>query len=251
MTHHQQTGVIARRGFLGRDAAALAVAAGVNVAATTRPAPAAIGPAEDPQIVEMGRRLNERLCPPVPDEIKRPDNWDDRRMFAGCAEEETDIEGKRLPLRLEGCGDGFKRCPPPRWLIRADRLEEAIEDGQIHAPARSKLGRHLRKVVIPAARKYEAERAAAIEASDLAASGTAAYWAGHELEKLAYEAAEAEPTTMDGVVIIAQALGAYAVAEAAHYMHVYKGRSAQIVGESLARSLLRVTGEMQPSRILL
>ncbi|WP_441255760.1 hypothetical protein [Tardiphaga sp. 285_C5_N1_2] len=269
----QQKGGIGRRGFLGRAAAALAVGAGANVAAiaTTRPTPAVAAPSEDHKVVDIGRRLNsaimtyrqahdryisaraeaQRLCPAVPEEIVRPNNWQDRRMFAGCAEEETDVEGKRLPLKLEDCDDGLKRSPPPRWLIRADKLEEAINDGQIHAPLRSKLGRHLRKVVIPAARKYDAEREAAIEASGLAASSTAAYWAGHELEKLAYEAVEAQPKTLSGVVIIAQVLGGYAIAEHAPYMHGYPGRSAQIVGVSLARSLMRVTEETSVPRILL
>jgi hypothetical protein len=92
---------------------------------------------------------------------------------------------------------------------------------------------------IDTAENYEAAREVAIEQSGLR-DAMACHWeAAYEIERLAYEASELEPRTMAGALIQARVLTAYAEVEIA--VGHYRGRSGQLVGLALARSIARLS----------
>jgi hypothetical protein len=243
---------IGRRGFLGRTVAALAAATTANVAAlaTTRPAAAAI--TELPELIDAGQRLEAALAewraadaarlaaraiaestvPPVPDEIicKAAHFW------AGCAEEETDVEGKRLPVVLFTDEDGKTRGRTPRRIIQADALRQQVEDGRIYCDGRTRFGKTVKRIIAMAER-YEAERTAAIEKSGLPDAIVRAFLASQAIDKIAREVADMQPQTFAGTSIMARVLCAYVETEA------YSGNrqwGAMILGKPLAEAVARL-----------
>lgn len=227
---------IGRRGFLGRTVAALAAAGAANVTAiaATRPPPPVI--TERPELIDAGQRLDtleaewraaqalrveargvaESLVPPVPDEI----------IHYGPptlgVERQCDVEGR-------------PRHDKPS-IVDSIGLQTAIDDGRIYAPKRTKYGKKMRHL-IEVARKYETDRAAAIERTGLNDHLERVFRAATGLQETAREVAEIEPLTMAGVAIQARALCAYTAAEDDH-----DKRWAQLIlGLPLAQSIARLT----------
>ena len=114
-------------------------------------------------------------------------------------------------------------------------MERTIaENGPVWAPRRSKLGKRIRKL-IEIAKKYEAEREAAITQSGLREAIDELQWAATDLESLAWDIRGIKPSTMVGVMIQARALVAHGEAQR------FDGHCGLILGRDLASSLLRVT----------
>jgi len=243
---------IARRGFLGRTVAALAAATTANVAAiaTTRPAGAALS--ELPELIDAGQRLDvlraewmaadaarlaaraiaESTVPPVPEEIVCKGAF-----WAGCTEEETDVEGKSLPAILIKNEDGTARIHElPKWIVRSAALREQTTNGRIYCDGRTKFGKKVKRM-IAVAERYETERAAAIEKSGLTEATTRLNFAWVEIDRLAREVAEMQPRTIAGAAVMARALSAYVETES------YSGNGkwgAMILGQPLAEAVARL-----------
>lgn len=232
---------LVRRSFLGRAAAALAGGAAVNITALATIRPAAAVVTEHPGLMDAGQRLDalqsewrtadalrleakalaEKLCPPVPEELFADGVW-----FAGCTEYQQDAEGKVL-------------YHEPRILDSA-RIELAIERGNLIASKRTQFGKKVH-ALIKTAKKYEADRDAAIDQSGLLDCKERALRAAVALDELAREVAAIEAMTMAGVSVQARALCAYAEAEAECGG---RGWSAQIIGLQLAQSVARLQGDI-------
>lgn len=218
---------IGRRGFLGRTVAALAAAGTANVAAiaATRPAAAAI--AELPELVDAGRRLEalraewqaadaarlaaraiaESIVPGVPEEIVCNGTF-----WAGCTEEETDVEGKRLPTVLFTDEDGRTRGTVPRRIASSYGLRRAIDEGRLHCDGRTSFGKRVKRM-IATAEQFEADTVAALERSGLEAATRRAHFAAQAIDTLAREVADMQPQTIAGAAIMARALCAYVETE--------------------------------------
>ena len=228
--------LIARRGFLGRTVAALAAAGSANVGAVAATRPPAPVITERPELIDAGRRLDalhsewqaaqslrveartvaESLVPPLPDEL----------IHYGPPtlgiERQCDVEGR-------------PKYDEPS-IVDSIGLQTAIDDGRVYAPKRSKYGKHMRHL-IEVAKKYEAERSAAVERSGLNDQLERVYAAAIGLQEIAREVAEIEPLTMAGAAIQARALCAYSDAEEDH-----DKRWAQLIlGLPLAQSTARLT----------
>ncbi len=235
-----------RRRFLSRFAG---VAAGGSVlalttmqpgVATTAPAPAAAIPQEDPALIALGERIEpalveyraraerhrsaralaESLVPQVPPEMipEHSVTWLGYRNF------QCDVEGKTLYHE--------------KRIIEASLLEDAIEDGSLYAPKRTKAGKKVHSL-IKTAREYEAARETAIERSGVQDAAAERDNSAFELERIARAVVDIDPLTMAGVLIQARALSAYAEAEIGPFH--YRGKSGQIVGFALAQSLTRLS----------
>jgi hypothetical protein len=247
------TTTMSRRFFLARAATGTAVAAlpAAGTAIALAATPPASPPTEDPALLALGeqiypllktnraaverkraaRALAEKLCPPVPDELVV--TMQRHGMFIGCTERETDVEGKDVWPPPEP--DGIHRRPP-RQIIQSALVEKSFAD----TSPRSKLGKQIRKR-IETARKYEAERKAAIERSDIKAAKDGMYFAAADVEDLAWKVREVEPVTMIGVLIQARALVAHSEAEL--HAHTFgERRSGMVLGRELATAVLRIGG---------
>jgi hypothetical protein len=242
-----------RRSFLRRAVTALAAGAAVNATAivATRPAAAGALVQEDPAIVALGERIEpllvayrnaaedrvkarakaEASCPAVPEEIVC-----NGPFWAGCTNSECDVEGGEiLPPAVVG-EDKYARRP--RQILHSESTNAAIARGNLHCDRRTTFGKKLVRL-IDTAEKYEAERATAIERSGLDDAMERQYFAGIEVQTLAFEAFEIEPRTMAGVLVQSQALSACAETEVELGYH--RGRSAQLVGLALAQSIARLS----------
>jgi hypothetical protein len=244
-----------RRGFLGRAMTALAAggAATTAIIVAAKPAPVAMID-EDPAIIALGDRIGplldtyrkalarhrearavaEASCPVVPENIvcKGP-------LFAGCTERERDVEDKDVWPAEFIRPDGKTGVLPPRQIFNSKRAKAAIEQGNLHCDRRPSFGKRIVKM-IETAEQYETGREAAIEHAGLSTAKTKLYWAAREIERLAYEAAEIKPRTMAGILVQARALTGYAEAEAEIELDHYCGRAGQVVGDTLAQSVLRI-----------
>jgi hypothetical protein len=182
------------------------------------------------------RALAEKLCPAIPDDIvcKR----DDRLTFAGCTDREVDVEGKEIwPPNYVGA-DGKTYAHAPRQILKAELIEQAIARGNLYAAPRSKIGKHLRKL-IEIAKKYEAEREAAIEHSGIQIAIDDLLRAATSIDFLAYEVRKIEPVTMTGVLIQVRALAAHNEAE---LIVCGPGRAGAVLGPKLAAAVLCIGG---------
>jgi hypothetical protein len=242
-----------RRGFLRRAVTALAAGAAVNATAivATRPAPAATLPQEDPAIIALGERIEpllaayrnaaedrvkaranaEASCPAVPEDLVSKGV-----AFAGCTVSECDVEGREI-LHDVFSMDGTEYRRVPRQILNSGETKAAIARGNLYCDRRTKFGKEIVRL-IETAEKYETERAAAIERSGLNDAMTRQFEAAYEIEKLAFEAFEIEPLTMAGVLVQARALNAHAETELEIY---YRARSAQLFGNALAQSVVRLS----------
>jgi hypothetical protein len=245
---------MSRRFFLARAATGTAVAAlpAAGIAIVSKSALAATPPAEDPALLALGeqidpllktyraaverkraaRALAEKLCPTVPDELVVQRHG----MFSGCAERETDVEGKDVWPPPEADGHHHR---PPRHIFQSALIEKSIANNNLYASPRSKFGKQIRKL-IETAKKYEAERKTAIERSDIKAAKDGMYFAAADVEDLAYKVREIEPVTMIGIMIQARALVANSEAELD--AHGFEGRSGMVLGHELATAVLRIGG---------
>ena len=245
--------VTSRRSFLGRAATFLAAgAAGTTTAiVAAHPAPAAALVQEAPAIVALGERIEpllvayrnaaedrlkaranaEAACPAVPEEL-----FCEGTFFAGCTTGECDVEGKEI-LHNVFTQDGTKYWRLPRQILNSEETKGAIARGNLYCNRRTKFGKKLVRL-IETAKKYETERAAAIERSGLDDAMTRQLEAAYEIEKLAFEAFEIEPRTIAGELIQARALNAFADTEIELY-----GRcpSAQVLGITLAQTVTRLS----------
>lgn len=222
-----------RRAFLGRAASALAGASAASLgAAAALPAASPPVTAENPELVTLGEKIApaldayraakvakaeararaEALCPPVPAELVHDER--DSRTFVEklqcCAFDEVDVEGPRVQ-QPEKRGDRWHR-PTGRRIYSAFHLRDGIADGWLSGSARSKQGKHVRRL-IEIAEQYESARAAAIEMSGLDAADRALGAAKADVQRLAWAARDLAPVTLAGAAIQARALIAFAEAE--------------------------------------
>jgi hypothetical protein len=204
-----------RRGFLGSALTALAAGTALNATAiaTSKPAPVVV--VEDPKIIALGeqigplldayrnavvcrsqaRAIAEANCPTVPDELvcKGP-------FWAGEADRERDVEDKDVwPAEFLG-PDGKTCVRPPRLIFDSVRAKASIARGNLQCDRRTSFGKRLVKM-IEAAERHETGREAAIEQSGLGPAKARLYFAGAELEQLAYDAATREPVTGAGLLV--------------------------------------------------
>jgi hypothetical protein len=87
--------------------------------------------------------------------------------------------------------------------------------------------------------RYEAERQAAIDCSEIIKATDEARSAACDIETLAWKIREIEPPTIAGTVILARALAAFAECEPDVYG--FDGKSGMVLGRELAQSFLRRT----------
>jgi hypothetical protein len=235
-----------RRLFLSGAAALPATAV-----AAAAPALLTVTPAEDVRLLALGERIDplleayraaiarkaiaralaEGLCPPVPDELvckRGPYDW---------AEVEQDVEGKEIHPTNYISEDGKTYGRMPRYILKAEELQGAIDCGNLYAPKRTKFGKKIH-AQIKTAKEYEANREAAIERSGILQAASELRHAAYDIEHLAYRVREIEPLTMVGVTIVGRTLDAYGEAE--HDLDHYKGRCGQLLGRHLAAAVLRL-----------
>jgi hypothetical protein len=184
---------------------------------------------------QIARAMAEQLCPRVPEDLVCKN--EDQITFAGCAEDERDVEGNRIYRRFAG-KDGSILSGPPRQILKAERIRERIAGNDLPISPRTKLGTRVR-AILQLSDKHEAERQAVIDHSEIVKATHEARLAACDIETLAWRIREIEPLTMAGTVVLARALAAFGECESDVYC--FEGKSGMVLGRELAQSLLRQT----------
>ena len=229
--------VQSRRTFLRR--ASVIAPAIVIPAAASMPALAA-GPAECPHLLAWGEKIEALATEfiaaranrkqavalyhslrPVPEElVVTQDDW---RLFGFCGREERDW-----------LGAGVYPVSERRHIFSLNELESLLDD---YAP-RSKRARIVRRK-IEVARAYEETKEPAEEASGVWAAQKAFRDAQSALEDAMRALEKLTPRTMDGVVVKAGAMLAYAKTSPETYGRTWVSL---IYGNDLAADVVRLTG---------
>lgn len=229
-----------RRGFL-RGLVTLPLIGG-GVTLIGNPTAAAV-PAENPELIQLGRRLIEAEAAWKQAEEHR------QQVRALCAQmwpsvPEGLLRSREVPVATVTLTDmDDKEVRPYRWIYLAGSLRESATHDYGCGP-RSKAGRAIRKL-IPVAEAYEAARKHAKEMSGFEAAETAAYHRRCDIETVAADIAEAPAHTAEGLRIKAAALAIWAGDKQSELYY----RAALVSGPALAQAVLAVLGPASSSAV--
>lgn len=158
--------------------------------------------------------------------------------FAGCYEEEIDVEGNQWPAIGAGGGKG---APLPRFIAVSGALGLLLDD--VHADPGAWPDAFQRDLVdrIAEAEKYEDACSDAAEISGIELAKQLAETRADDLRDLAHQMRKYPPCTVAGVMVHARALAAYADTEHDGFARA-PTEAASILGRGLADAVLRVAG---------
>lgn len=228
-----------RRSLLSFLTASAAVAGAATTAAATAVAPLPPILDEHPEILALGRRVDEltealnqardrhqqsrrdfqSLCPAMPSELVAPNSDRDLSNI------ESDID---------------------EWIVSDDQGRRRIYNSRMvrahvilmDVSRNTKEGKRLRRVARVAA-KYETARNGAFKASNHEAAAEALEKAVYNVMKLMPGLLQVEPKTPQGILVLAKALGAVESANNSGTFIAGQGRVA-VLGVHLANALLRI-----------
>lgn len=232
---------------------------GATIAPALVLAPVALAGDELPELIELGRRVDQMLAemraavackadalarakalwPDVPADLilRKGDHY----SLRSCAVDETDVDGKTVyPPEQKALKSNIVGYPP-RQILNSRRLKDAIDMGHLPSSRRTKLGRRVHGL-IQLASDYEARSEAAICGSGLASAKDTVGAVEGRIDVLCWRALElGMPRSMTGVAILARLQAAQAeVSEAA------SGSHRSMVGFHVARRVADAVAHMLP-----